>query len=288
MRASAHSLQAHFNSKIRKSAHLVVPPVLFSPDGTTAVQADSPLEDDEMIGVGGTAAADAVDIPQVVSALAELSTPTPPKRKSSVEKKPAGYGAAELSAPALVATSKAHSALAAISVRKNPYTDIRETQQQGSVLTDAAGPPSPRPSSRSPRVAAATPGAAATSSATRGGGYEGNAPWENVTTFTPCKLTVVKPRMGEVFSGMVHPECHHQRGAKDRNAAGVYMSKDYVFLVGYMTNKCLRHSNTLSVSHGGWAYVRDVAYTLWVNEREYGYIGQITEADILFAMLGLG
>ncbi len=82
---------------------------------------------------------------------------------------------------------------------------------------------------------------------------------------------------------MVHPECI--RGlARDRNADGVYMDKDYTYNVGWMTNKCLRHADTLFVSHGGWAYVRDVAYTLWVQERKYGYLGQVSEADILFAI----
>ncbi len=51
-----------------------------------------------------------------------------------------------------------------------------------------------------------------------------------------------------------------------------------------MTNKCLRHSSTLQVSQSGWAYMRDVAYTLWVTERKYGYIGQVSEADIMFAI----
>ena len=82
---------------------------------------------------------------------------------------------------------------------------------------------------------------------------------------------------------MEHPECIRGR-IKDRNAEGVYMDRDYTHNVGYMTNKCLRHSNTLFVSHGGWAYVRDVAYTLWVQEQKYGFLGQVTEADILYAI----
>ena len=77
----------------------------------------------------------------------------------------------------------------------------------------------------------------------------------------PSRLVVEKKRVGDVFSDMVHPNCIRGR-TRDRNAEGVYMDKDYTYNVGYMTNKCLRLSNTLFVSHGGWAYVRDVAYTL--------------------------
>jgi hypothetical protein len=62
------------------------------------------------------------------------------------------------------------------------------------------------------------------------------------------------------------------------------MSKKYTYNVEYMTNKCLRHSSTLQVSQSGWAYMRDVAYTLWVTERKYGYIGQVSEADIMYAI----
>ena len=138
------------------------------------------------------------------------------------------------------------------------------------MLTDSAVTTSPRPSSRSPRVAAATPGVAATSPTVRGGGrWRGDAPWDKQHYVHPSRLVVVKPRVGDVFSDMVHPECI--RGlARDRNADGVYMDKDYTYNVGWMTNKCLRHADTLFVSHGGWAYVRDVAYTLWVQERKYG------------------
>ncbi len=83
------SLQTVFNTKIRRAASLVVPRILFSPEGRVTGQEDSPIDED-MVGDEGTTAADVIDIPEVVSALAELSTTTPTKKREWVEKKPAG------------------------------------------------------------------------------------------------------------------------------------------------------------------------------------------------------
>ncbi len=84
----------------------------------------------------------------------------------------------------------------------------------------------------------------------------------------------------------MHPRCRYSdRLVRDhRNSENVYMSKKYTRDVEYMVNKCLRHSTTLQVSPSGWAYARDVAYTLWVHERTYAYIGQVSEADIVSAI----
>ena len=266
----------------------MIPGLQFSPDGKIAGQDDSPL-DTVTAREEGTTVAESIDVTEVVSALAELSTTTPTKKRQKwVEKKPAGDVAAELSAPVASTTSKAPSpavtgpALAAVVSRPNPYTDVR--LKQGSVLTDSAMATSPRPSSRSPRVAPVTPlNIAAAASSIHGGQWTGNAPWQQEFYVHPSRLTVEAPGKGHVFSDMVHPRCRHS--TRDyHNSEDVYMSKKYTYNVEYMTNKCLRHSSTLQVSQSGWAYMRDVAYTLWVTERKYGYIGQVSEADIMYAI----
>ena len=121
---------------------------------------------------------------------------------------------------------------------------------------------------------------------TYGGRWTGDAPWEQEFYVHPSRLTVEAPRRGDVFSSTVHPKCRYSdRIVPDhRNSENVYMSKKYTRDVEYMVNKCLRHSTTLQVSPSGWAYARDVAYTLWVHERTYAYIGQVSESDIVYAI----
>jgi hypothetical protein len=179
------------------------------------------------------------------------------------------------------ASASAGPALAAVSVsRPCGSTDIR--LKQGSESSGLGATSSPRGAGRGPPAAAASrPSASA-------GAPHGPAPWQQAGYKHPGRHTVFAPPKGEKFHRSVNANVRvDPRRNGHKNYLGHYMEKKYTEDLEHAVNKCIRHSEFLTMSDDGWSYLTDVGYIIWKNPGLYYQISRHhkpTEAEMMYAI----
>ncbi len=259
-----------FCSKVRLAARVTLPPLVFS---------------------GGTIVADSINVDVVSELSGPLATTPMTRRKQRLRvggeksRRRHGFGV-------ICTRCKRHSgselgfavnwACACRRIRATLRVTRCTTHTQGSESSGLGATSSPRGAGRGPPAAAASrPSASA-------GAPHGPAPWQQAGYKHPSRHTVLAPPKGEKFHRSVNDNVRvDPRRNGHKNYLGVYMEKKYTDDLEHAVNKCIRHSEFLTVSPDGWSYLTDVGYIIWKNPGLYYQISRHhkpTEAEMMYAI----